>query len=110
MISTHSSRPLVAVDWMCMIGILLNFSFFFYAAVAVNAKLQYAVVEICSPTEDASLQAEDKKLRLGNVLKGEKKPFLVVASDLVPALKAKWGLKLSIKKLLLGSHLEHCRF
>lgn len=51
-----------------------------------------------------------KKKRLGNVFKEEKKPFLIVASELVPKLEAKWGVKLVVKKRLLGSHLENCRY
>ncbi|KAL4642936.1 hypothetical protein ACB092_02G055700 [Castanea dentata] len=80
------------------------------AAVAVNAKLQYAIVEVQSLSEDVSLSAGNKKQRLGNILKESKKPFLIVASDLVPTLEAKWGVKLIIKKILSGSDLENCRY
>lgn len=80
-----------------------------FSAVAVNAKLQYSVVEIHSPLEDASMPKQGEKGKLGNVLKEQKYLFLVVASDLVPTLEAKWGLKLVIKKTLLGSDLENCR-
>ncbi|XVE67578.1 hypothetical protein DITRI_Ditri08aG0171600 [Diplodiscus trichospermus] len=80
------------------------------AAVAVNAKLQYAVVEAKSFLEDVPLSAGNKKRKLGNVMKEPKKPFLVVACDLVPTLEAKWGTKLIIKKTLLGSDLENCRY
>ncbi|XP_022137948.1 isoleucine--tRNA ligase, chloroplastic/mitochondrial [Momordica charantia] len=80
------------------------------AAVAVNAKLQYAIVELRAPSEDVSLSSGNKKQRPGNILKEEKKPFLVVASDLVPTLEAKWGMKLVVKKKLLGSELENCRY
>ncbi|WJZ86927.1 hypothetical protein VitviT2T_006340 [Vitis vinifera] len=80
------------------------------AAVAVNAKLQYSVVEVHSPLEDVSKSKQNEKGRLGNALKEQKNLFLVVASDLVPTLEAKWGLKLVIKKTLLGSDLENCRY
>jgi isoleucyl-tRNA synthetase len=75
----------------------------------VSAKLQYAIVEVQSLSGDISLSAGNKKQRLGNILKESKKPFLIVASDLVPTLEAKWGVKLIVKKLLLGSDLENCR-
>ncbi|KAM6545173.1 hypothetical protein CsatB_025909 [Cannabis sativa] len=80
------------------------------AAVAVNAKLQYAIVEVQSLSEDASLSAGNKKQQLGNVLKEEKKPFLIVASDLVSTLEGKWSVKLVVRKVLLGSDLENCRY
>ncbi|KAJ7955098.1 Isoleucine-tRNA ligase [Quillaja saponaria] len=81
------------------------------AAVAVNAKLQYALVEVVeSLSEGFCLSGGSKKKRLGNVLKDEKKPFLIVALDLVSSLEAKWGVKLVIKKVLLGSDLENCRY
>jgi isoleucyl-tRNA synthetase len=75
----------------------------------VSAKLQYAIVEVQSLSGDISLSAGNKKQRIGNILKESKKPFLIVASDLVPTLEAKWGVKLIVKKLLLGSDLENCR-
>lgn len=76
----------------------------------MNAKLQYAIVEVQSLSGDVSLSAGNKKQRLGNILKESKKPFLIVASELVPTLEAKWGVKLIIKKILSGSDLENCRF
>lgn len=80
-----------------------------FAAVAVNGKLQYAIVEVHSSPGDTPVPKGDKRLKLGLVLKGYKRPFLVVASDLVSALEVKWGVKLSVKKILLGSDLENCR-
>ncbi|KAH8495069.1 hypothetical protein H0E87_018304 [Populus deltoides] len=80
------------------------------AAVAVNAKLQYAVIAVQSFPGDASTSSGNKKQRLGHVLKEQKKLFLIVASDLVPTLEAKWGVKLVVKKTLLGSDLENCRY
>uniref|UniRef100_A0A5B7C6J9 isoleucine--tRNA ligase n=1 Tax=Davidia involucrata TaxID=16924 RepID=A0A5B7C6J9_DAVIN len=80
------------------------------AAVAVNAKLQYAVVEVHSLLEGVPTSSGDGKKRLGNVLKEQEKPFLIVASDLVSTLEAKWGMKLVVKKILLGSDLENCRY
>ncbi|TYI09820.1 hypothetical protein ES332_A09G098200v1 [Gossypium tomentosum] len=80
------------------------------AAVAVNAKLQYAVVEAKSLSEDVHLSAGNKKKRLGNIVTEPKMPFFIVASDLVPTLEAKWGIKLIVKKTLSGSDLENCRY
>ncbi|KAE8734218.1 Isoleucine--tRNA ligase [Hibiscus syriacus] len=80
------------------------------AAVAVNAKLQYAVVGPKPLFEDAHLSTGNKKKRIGNVLKEPNMPFFIVAYDLLPTLEAKWGIKLIIKKTLLGSDLENCRY
>ncbi|GAV74906.1 tRNA-synt_1 domain-containing protein/zf-FPG_IleRS domain-containing protein/Anticodon_1 domain-containing protein [Cephalotus follicularis] len=80
------------------------------AGVAVNAKLQYAVVEVQLSIEDIPTSSGSEKRRLGNVLKEPKKPFLIVAFDLVPTLEAKWGVKLIVKKTLKGSDLENCRY
>lgn len=88
---------------------LLIFLGYVLSAVAVNAKLQYAVIAVQSFPGDASTSSGNKKQRLGHVLKEQKKPFLIVASDLVPTLEAKWGVKLVVKKTLLGSDLENCR-
>lgn len=75
----------------------------------MNAKLQYAVVEVQSLSVDVSSSSGNTKKRIGNVLKECEKPFLIVATDLVTTLEAKWGMKLILKKTLLGSELEHCR-
>ncbi|CAN0900547.1 Isoleucine--tRNA ligase, chloroplastic/mitochondrial [Linum grandiflorum] len=80
------------------------------AAVAVNDKLQYAVIEIQSFLEDSSLPTGKQKQRPGNVLREQKRPFLVVALDLVPTLQAKWGVKLLIRKSMLGSELDGFRY
>ncbi|GMH18782.1 hypothetical protein Nepgr_020623 [Nepenthes gracilis] len=80
------------------------------AAVAVNAKLQYAVVELHPHAEDFSSSPGNRKGRLGTVLKEEKKSFLIVASDLVPTLEAKWGMKLVVKQIVSGLDLENCRY
>ncbi|KAL9227176.1 hypothetical protein vseg_002900 [Gypsophila vaccaria] len=77
------------------------------AAVAVNAKLKYSVVEVLSPLEDVS--ANSKK-RFGSVLSGLQKPYVIVASDLVPTLEAKWGMKLLVKRSFLGSDIELCKY
>ncbi|CAL5415533.1 unnamed protein product [Camellia sinensis] len=70
-------------------------------AVAVNSKLQYAVVEVHALLGDASTSPGDRKKRLGNVLKEQNKPFLIIASDLLSTLEAKWGTKLVVKKILM---------
>ncbi|XP_050921120.1 isoleucine--tRNA ligase, chloroplastic/mitochondrial isoform X1 [Lathyrus oleraceus] len=80
------------------------------AAVAVNPKLEYVVVEVESPNEQASSSGETRKKRLGTVLKDENKLFLIVASELVPTLEAKWDVKLVVKRKLLGSNLENYRY
>lgn len=80
------------------------------AAVAVNSKLQYAVVEVQSPNVDVSTSSGDGKRMLGKVLREHERPFVIVASDLVSTLEAKWGVKLLVKKTLLGSDLEYCRY
>ncbi|KAG5555044.1 hypothetical protein RHGRI_012551 [Rhododendron griersonianum] len=80
------------------------------AAVAVNPKLQYAVVEVRELLGDVSITPGDGKKRLGNVLKEQKKPFLIIASDLLSTLEEKWGAKLVVKKTLLGSDLENYKY
>lgn len=73
----------------------------------MNPKLQYAVVEVHELLGDVSTTPGDGKKRLGNVLKEQKKPFLIIASDLLSTLEEKWGAKLVVKKTLLGSDLEN---
>ncbi|KAK7363579.1 hypothetical protein VNO77_05726 [Canavalia gladiata] len=80
------------------------------AAVAVNPKLEYAVVEVKSLQEHDPSSGGTQKKGLGLVLKDEKKPYLIVASELVPKLEAKWGVKLIVKTRQLGSDLENCRY
>lgn len=80
-----------------------------FAAVAVNGKLQYAVVEVSSASVDSSTSSGDGKKRLGNFMKDDKSLYLIVALDLVSTLESKWGLKLTLKKTVLGSDLENCR-
>ncbi|XP_027116024.2 isoleucine--tRNA ligase, chloroplastic/mitochondrial isoform X1 [Coffea arabica] len=80
------------------------------AAVAVNPKLQYAIVEVQSGSTDSSTLSGNAKKKLGNVFEEYEKLFLIVALDLVPTLEAKWGKKLLIKKKLLGSDLENCSY
>lgn len=80
------------------------------AAVAVNPELMYAVVEVQSVLEDASRSPAGKQVNLGRILKNiERKPFLIVASDLILTLESKWGVKLLVRKTFLGSALENCR-
>ncbi|KAJ3699150.1 hypothetical protein LUZ61_002855 [Rhynchospora tenuis] len=82
------------------------------AAVAVNPRLTYAVAELL-PNSDgtAEVPVDGKKGKIGNVLKSEeKKLYLIVASELVPKLESKWGMKISVRRTLSGSALEHCRY
>ncbi|XP_068637235.1 isoleucine--tRNA ligase, chloroplastic/mitochondrial isoform X1 [Aristolochia californica] len=77
------------------------------AAVAVNGQLLYAVAQVGGFLEDGSSGSK----KLGAVLKsGQSKPFLIVASELVPTLESKWGVKLSVKKTFMGSSLENYRY
>ncbi|KAK6930167.1 Methionyl/Valyl/Leucyl/Isoleucyl-tRNA synthetase, anticodon-binding [Dillenia turbinata] len=80
------------------------------SAVAVNAKHQYAVVVVGPPLDSGPVSTREGKHRLGNALKEQKNLFLIVASDLVAALEAKWRMKLSVRKTFLGSDLENCRY
>ncbi|KAJ0601972.1 putative isoleucine--tRNA ligase [Helianthus annuus] len=80
------------------------------AAVAVNPKLQYAIVEVLPVSPDVASSSEDKNRRFGNVLKADETPYFIVASDLVPTLEAKWNVKLVVKKTVLGSDLENYRY
>ncbi|KAJ8491435.1 hypothetical protein OPV22_013156 [Ensete ventricosum] len=80
------------------------------AAVAVNAKLEYVVAEVHHALEEATI-SEKKQTKAGRFLKiSERKPFVIVASELVPMLESKWGVKLVVKKAFLGSTLENCRY
>ncbi|KAJ1395364.1 Valyl/Leucyl/Isoleucyl-tRNA synthetase, editing domain [Sesbania bispinosa] len=78
--------------------------------VAVNPKLEYAVVEVKSLHEHGPSTGGAKKKGHGLVMKDEKKPFLIVASELVSKLEEKWGVKLVIKTRQLGSDLENYRY
>lgn len=77
---------------------------------AVNPALVYCVAEVHSVLEE-TLSSPGKQRKSGSFLKNvEKKPFIIVASDLVPILESKWGAKLIIKKTFHGTALENCRF
>ncbi|KAL3648693.1 Isoleucine--tRNA ligase, chloroplastic/mitochondrial [Castilleja foliolosa] len=80
------------------------------AAVAINPKLQYAVVEVDSISEKLTSSSVGKEKKLGNIMKAHVKPYLVVALDLVENLEEKWGVKLIVKKTFTGAELEHCRY
>lgn len=81
------------------------------AAVAVNPELLYAVVEVQHVLEDASTSSNGKLLNLGKIItSGNRKLFLIVASDLIQTLESKLHLKLSPRKTFLGSVLENCRY
>eukprot|EP00252_Welwitschia_mirabilis_P004501 TRINITY_DN14836_c0_g1_i1.p1 TRINITY_DN14836_c0_g1~~TRINITY_DN14836_c0_g1_i1.p1 ORF type:complete len:1110 (-),score=238.68 TRINITY_DN14836_c0_g1_i1:463-3792(-) len=83
------------------------------AAVAVNGKLIYAIVEVCPSMKEA----EEKPLgtrKRGMLFKSCEHngmtQYLVVAKDLIATLQKKWGVDLKVKKTFLGSALEHCRY
>ncbi len=63
-------------------------------AVAVNADLNYAVVEVSRP--DAEAQSNFK--------------YLIVAADLVEQLTATLGLELTVKSTFKGQELEHITY
>lgn len=74
----------------------------------MNAQLTYAIVEVQSVEKEST--SKESRLKVGNVLKdGDRKLFLVVASELVPTLQSKWGVKLVVKKTFPGSALENSR-
>lgn len=85
------------------------------AAVAVNDKLTYAVVEVhpnAATGDEASESAKSGKgkKRIGSALADPKVRYLVVAADLVKTLESKWGVKLEIKGTFPGSALELSRW
>lgn len=74
----------------------------------MNAELLYAVTEVHSLEDVSTLPRAGN---LGIVLKDrQRKPFLIVALELVPTLQSKWGVKLLVKRTFLGSALENCRY
>ncbi|XP_021853380.1 isoleucine--tRNA ligase, chloroplastic/mitochondrial isoform X2 [Spinacia oleracea] len=80
------------------------------AAVAVNAKLNYSVVELLLPEEAVLVSPSNGKKRFGRILGELKKPYLLVATDLVETLEEKWGVKLLVKRTFLGSDIENCKY
>ena len=76
----------------------------------MNPELLYAVAELQSVSEDTPNFPAGKKITLGRILtNGERKPFIIVASELISTLESKWGVKLLIRKTFPGSALENCR-
>ncbi|KAF3792861.1 Isoleucine--tRNA ligase [Nymphaea thermarum] len=80
------------------------------AAVAVNPVLLYAIAEVHPLVEDNVTSKTSNTILSKTLRSGHQKLFVVVASDLVSTLETKWGVKLTIKKTLLGSVLENCRY
>ncbi|VFR01130.1 unnamed protein product [Cuscuta campestris] len=79
------------------------------AAVALNSKLQYAIVEVQPVSVDNAISSGGAKIA-GKLLKGFENMFLIVALDLVSTLEAKWNLKLVVKKTFMGLDLENSRY
>ncbi|VFQ64649.1 unnamed protein product [Cuscuta campestris] len=79
------------------------------AAVALNSKLQYAIVEVQPVSVDNAISSDGAKIA-GKLLKGFENMFLIVALDLVSTLEAKWNLKLVVKKTFMGLDLENSRY
>ncbi|KAM0953121.1 putative isoleucine--tRNA ligase [Dioscorea sansibarensis] len=80
------------------------------AAVAVNPELEYVVVEV-QFQEETSNAPGSGHIKLGSILATrEKQLLLIIAIDLVANLESKWGTKFSVKKKILGSLLENCRY
>ncbi|KAF8401510.1 hypothetical protein HHK36_012450 [Tetracentron sinense] len=67
-------------------------------AVAVNAKLQYGVIGVHSLLEDVFASPDSGKRRGGNVLKGQRKPYLIVESRPYTKTISKMGRSLSWRK------------
>lgn len=85
------------------------------AGVAVNEKLQYAVVQVHHPLdssfgEDGLSKVGKKPEKRRDGLHNPNLKYLVVAFDLVEKLQAKWLVKLEVQGTFLGSALEHCRY
>lgn len=84
------------------------------AAVAVNDKLTYAIVELKPQSIDNAESSVPKtghgKPRLGSGLERPQVRYLVVAADLVSTLQEKWKVALDVKGTFPGSALEHSRF
>lgn len=87
------------------------------AAVAVNDKLLYAVVEVQLPSsigvgpeaQDFSKAGKEQRKRRSG-LQNQNLKYLVVALGLLENLQAKWGVVLEVKETFSGSVLEHCRY
>lgn len=85
------------------------------AAVAVNEKLAYAVVELRGGQSEASDARPEAKFgkgprNAGRALDGEEAKYLIVAQDLVPTLEAKWGVQLPVRAVFPGAALEQSRY
>ncbi|XP_047945517.1 isoleucine--tRNA ligase, chloroplastic/mitochondrial [Salvia hispanica] len=80
------------------------------AAVAVNSKLQYAVVEVHSNSVETIGSSANKEKQIGRILKENENLHLIVGLDLVTTLEAKWGVKLTVKATVTGAELENCRY
>lgn len=84
------------------------------AAVAVNDKLTYAVVELAEPLDSTGEVSEPKfgkgQRNVGQALSGKNMKYLVVAEDLVTPLAAKFGRNLVVHGTFLGSKLEHAKY
>jgi isoleucyl-tRNA synthetase len=68
-------------------------------AIAVNADLNYAVVEVTSPSLSTERGTEGVRFR-----------YLIVAADLVESLSATLGLELTVKTTFKGKDLEHSTY
>ncbi|MBW4668116.1 MAG: isoleucine--tRNA ligase [Cyanomargarita calcarea GSE-NOS-MK-12-04C] len=68
-------------------------------AVAVNADLNYAVVEVTSPSLLTERGTEGVRFR-----------YLIVAADLVESLSATLGVELTVKTTFKGKDLEHSTY
>ncbi|XP_042474785.1 isoleucine--tRNA ligase, chloroplastic/mitochondrial-like isoform X1 [Zingiber officinale] len=80
------------------------------AAVAVNPELEYVVAELHHAPEDVTAPLR-KQTKVGGFLKfSDTKCFVIVASELVPALESKWGVKFAVHKIFPGSCLENFRY
>eukprot|EP00249_Psilotum_nudum_P021805 c28258_g1_i1 orf=179-3460(+) len=80
------------------------------AAVAVNDKINYAVVKVQHSTNVDGGKGGMGHTKLGSGLTNPDFKYLVVAEKLVPVLSAKWGVNLEVEGTFSGSSLELSRY
>ncbi|OYD94186.1 isoleucine--tRNA ligase [Nostoc sp. 'Peltigera membranacea cyanobiont' 213] len=81
-------------------------------AVAVNADLNYAVVEVepHPPTPSPQAGRENEEVASERGTEGVRFRYLIVAADLVERLSSTLGVKLTVKATFKGNDLEHTTY